>query len=123
MAGISPPSATRRNRFLGPALPPGGKCNVLRYTSDLAGAARRVVFAFGIGRAGRLARRRTMQTSDVNLYLVGFMGTGKTTIGRGVAQRLGFQLLDSDHEIERQQGRTIPEIFATVGEAAFRALE
>lgn len=60
---------------------------------------------------------------DVNLYLVGFMGTGKTTIGRAVAQRLGFRLLDTDHEIERLQGRTIPEIFESEGEPAFRALE
>jgi shikimate kinase len=64
-----------------------------------------------------------MNASDVNLYLVGFMGTGKSTIGRVVAQRLGFALLDSDHEIERQQGRTIADIFAGEGEAAFRALE
>lgn len=60
---------------------------------------------------------------DVNLYLVGFMGTGKTTVGRAVAQKLGFELLDSDHEIERLQGRPIPEIFAQEGEAAFRVLE
>ncbi len=64
-----------------------------------------------------------MNTADVNLYLVGFMGTGKTTIGRVVAQKLGFALLDSDHEIERQQGRTIADIFAGDGETAFRALE
>ena len=64
-----------------------------------------------------------MNAADVNLYLVGFMGTGKTTIGRAVAQRLGFTLLDSDHEIERQQGRSIAEIFATDGEPAFRSLE
>ena len=64
-----------------------------------------------------------MNAADVNLYLVGFMGTGKTTIGRAVAQRLGFTLLDSDHEIERQQGRSIAEIFATDGEPAFRTLE
>ncbi|HEY0944311.1 MAG TPA: shikimate kinase, partial [Opitutaceae bacterium] len=62
-------------------------------------------------------------TSDVNLYLVGFMGTGKTTIGRAVAQRLQFQLLDSDHEIERERGKSIPEIFAQEGEPAFRAME
>ena len=61
--------------------------------------------------------------STANLYLVGFMGTGKTTIGRAVAHRLQFQLLDSDHEIERQEGRSIPDIFATAGEAAFRELE
>ena len=64
-----------------------------------------------------------MNAADVNLYLVGFMGTGKSTVGRAVAQRLGFALLDSDHEIERQQGRTVAEIFAQEGEAAFRGLE
>jgi len=64
-----------------------------------------------------------MQVPDANLYLVGFMGTGKTTVGRMVAERLGFTLLDSDQEIERQQGRTIATIFAEAGEPAFRALE
>jgi len=64
-----------------------------------------------------------MNPADVNLYLVGFMGTGKTTIGRAVAHRLGFQLIDSDHEIERRQGKMIPEIFAQQGEPAFRAME
>lgn len=64
-----------------------------------------------------------MNPADVNLYLVGFMGTGKTTVGRAVAQKLGFQVLDSDHEIERQQRKTIPDIFAQDGEAAFRVLE
>lgn len=64
-----------------------------------------------------------MNAADVNLYLVGFMGTGKTTIGRAVAQRLNFAMLDSDQEIERQQGRTIAEIFEKDGEAAFRAME
>ncbi len=64
-----------------------------------------------------------MNAADVNLYLVGFMGTGKTTIGRAVAQRLGFALVDSDQEIERQQGRTIAEIFAAEGEGAFRTME
>jgi shikimate kinase len=64
-----------------------------------------------------------MQTPDANLYLVGFMGTGKTTVGRMVAQRLGFTLLDSDQEIERQQGKTIARIFAEDGEPAFRTME
>lgn len=64
-----------------------------------------------------------MNAADVNLYLVGFMGTGKSTVGRLVAQRLGFRLLDSDQEIEQQQGRTIAEIFAQDGEPTFRALE
>jgi shikimate kinase len=64
-----------------------------------------------------------MPTPDVNLYLVGFMGTGKTTIGRAVAQRLGFELVDSDHEIERQQHKPVAKIFAEEGETAFRAHE
>jgi shikimate kinase len=64
-----------------------------------------------------------MKASDVNLYLVGFMGTGKTTVGRAAAQRLGFAFLDVDHEIERRQGRTVAEIFARDGEPAFRAME
>ena len=64
-----------------------------------------------------------MNAADVNLYLVGFMGTGKTTVGRAVSQRLGFTLVDSDQEIERLCGKSIPEIFATDGEAAFRAQE
>jgi len=64
-----------------------------------------------------------MDAADVNLYLVGFMGTGKTTVGRAIAHKTGFTVLDSDQEIERAQGRTIAEIFAQSGEPAFRALE
>ena len=64
-----------------------------------------------------------MNAADVNLYLVGFMGTGKTSVGRGVAQRLGFAYLDSDHEIERGCGRTVAELFAGAGEPEFRRLE
>ena len=64
-----------------------------------------------------------MNPADVNLYLVGFMGTGKTTVGRAVAQRLDFGCLDSDQEIERRTGKSIPEIFAQDGEAAFRRME
>ena len=64
-----------------------------------------------------------MDAADVNLYLVGFMGTGKSTVGRAVAQKIGFDVVDSDHEIERTQGKTIPEIFANLGEPAFRVME
>jgi shikimate kinase len=44
-------------------------------------------------------------------------------VARAVGQKLGFQVLDSDHEIERLRGKTIPDIFAQDGEAAFRGLE
>jgi shikimate kinase len=60
---------------------------------------------------------------QVNLYLVGFMGTGKTTVGRALAQRLRMTHLDSDAEIERRAGRPIARIFESDGEAAFRAME
>lgn len=64
-----------------------------------------------------------MDPLDVNLYLVGFMGTGKTTVGRALAQKTGFAVLDSDHEIEQRQGKSIPDIFAQLGEPAFRTME
>lgn len=64
-----------------------------------------------------------MQTQNVNLYLVGFMGTGKTTVGRAIAFRLGSTLFDVDAEIERSQGKAIPQIFEQEGEPAFRAME
>lgn len=60
---------------------------------------------------------------DTNLYLVGFMGTGKSTVGRLVARQIGFEFVDSDHEIERLQGKPVSQIFAEQGEAAFRAME
>ncbi|MDQ5978163.1 MAG: shikimate kinase [Verrucomicrobiota bacterium] len=60
---------------------------------------------------------------ETNLYLVGFMGTGKSTVGRLVARQVGFDFVDSDHEIERVQGKPVSQIFAEQGEAAFRAME
>lgn len=57
------------------------------------------------------------------IVLVGFMGAGKTTIGRRLAQRLGVPFLDSDLVIEQRQGRCIPDIFSTDGELAFRDIE
>ena len=55
-----------------------------------------------------------------NIYLVGPMGAGKTTVGRHLAELLGRQFLDSDHEIERKTGATIPWIFEKEGEQGFR---
>jgi shikimate kinase len=57
------------------------------------------------------------------LVLVGFMGTGKTTVGRNLALRLGRRFVDLDDVITARAGRTIPEIFRAEGEAAFRRLE
>lgn len=59
----------------------------------------------------------------VNLALVGFMGTGKTSAGRLVAEYLHFEFLDTDEMIQARTGRSIPEIFATSGESTFRTLE
>jgi shikimate kinase len=57
------------------------------------------------------------------VFLVGMMGAGKSTVGRALAARLGRRFHDCDAEIEREQGRAVAEIFATEGEARFRALE
>lgn len=57
------------------------------------------------------------------LFLVGMMGAGKTTVGRLVAERLGWRYVDSDEEVEAATGHTVAELFATVGEAGFRAAE
>ncbi|HZS56644.1 MAG TPA: shikimate kinase [Bryobacteraceae bacterium] len=57
------------------------------------------------------------------LYLLGFMASGKTTIGYAVAQKLGWSFADLDSEIEREQGSSIADIFALHGEPHFRELE
>jgi len=72
---------------------------------------------------GSLSGLTQKKQRNPNLYLVGFMGVGKSAIGRRVARELGFRFLDSDHCIEKYQGKRIPEIFAEWGEAHFRRLE
>ena len=57
------------------------------------------------------------------LYVVGFMGAGKTTIGRHLAHHLGWNFFDTDQEIERAEGTSIAELFARRGEAEFRRIE
>ncbi len=58
-----------------------------------------------------------------NIVLVGFMATGKSTVGRALAQRLSFSVVDTDDMIERKAGKPISQIFADDGEGAFRELE
>ena len=58
-----------------------------------------------------------------NLYLVGFMASGKSTAGRNAARSLGYLFIDSDQAIEEAAGKSIKEIFDEQGEAAFRSRE
>ena len=58
-----------------------------------------------------------------NLYLIGFMGTGKTLIGQKTAAKIGLSFVDSDQEIENQSNCSISEIFTKMGEEKFRELE
>lgn len=59
----------------------------------------------------------------VDVYLIGMMGVGKSTIGKILAQKLQYRFFDTDTLIEQVAGKTIPQIFATEGEAYFRDLE
>jgi len=57
------------------------------------------------------------------IVLTGFMGSGKSTVGRSLAQRLGWRFIDLDSIIEKRDGRAVSRIFAESGEAAFRVME
>lgn len=64
-----------------------------------------------------------MTVGHRNIYLVGFMGAGKTTVGRRVAQRLALDFVDTDAEVERRTGRGISTLFEEWGEGRFRREE
>src|SRR5215510_1799116 len=64
-----------------------------------------------------------MTATPRNVILVGFMGAGKSTVGRILARRLGLCFVETDAMITAREGRSIPEIFADRGEAYFRQLE
>ena len=64
-----------------------------------------------------------MSVPRTNIVLIGFMGSGKSSIGRLVAGRLGFQFVDTDTLLVARDGREIAEIFARDGEARFREME
>jgi shikimate kinase len=57
------------------------------------------------------------------IFLVGFMGSGKSTVGQSLAGRLGYSFVDMDARLEGEQGMTINEIFEKLGEKAFRDME
>jgi hypothetical protein len=72
-------------------------------------------------KAYHLQKRKIMK--DKNVVLIGFMGCGKSTVGRALEKKWGYKYLDMDAHIEAAEGMTINEIFASKGEAYFRELE
>jgi shikimate kinase len=70
-----------------------------------------------------LPNESTIEPNSPHVLLVGLPGSGKSTVGRRVARRLGRPFIDFDSEIERREGKTIAQIFAESGEPGFRALE
>ncbi|MDP4153427.1 MAG: shikimate dehydrogenase [Bacillota bacterium] len=74
--------------------------------------------------AARVAAKRLAEKHGKrNIVLAGFMGCGKTTVGKVLSKRLGFTFYDLDRKIEKEEGKSITEIFASYGEEYFRALE
>jgi len=59
----------------------------------------------------------------MRIFLIGFMGCGKTTLAKKLSARLGYQLVDLDHEIEHKLGQSVASFFADHGEDAFRKIE
>lgn len=59
----------------------------------------------------------------MKIFLIGFMGSGKTTLGRKLASRMGYEFIDLDHKLEQQVELSIAEYFQIFGEDAFRKLE
>src|SRR5438477_119802 len=88
------------------------RCMLLLWRSS-AGRARQAISTFML-----LKLKRTP-----GIYLVGFMGCGKSTVGRALADHIGWNFVDLDQEIEQKQGASIAEIFEQKGEAGFREIE
>jgi len=72
---------------------------------------------------GKAARKRGKAALERSIVLIGLMGTGKTTVGRRLARRLGVRFIDSDMEIEKAAQLKVSDIFAIYGEPEFRSLE
>jgi len=73
--------------------------------------------------ATKTVNAATIRSTDAKVVLTGFMGTGKSRVGRLVAARMGWPFADSDHEIVARTGKPIARIFSEHGEPHFRALE
>ena len=56
------------------------------------------------------------------VFLIGFMGSGKSTIGKRMAKQLNYQFIDTDQYIEKMEGKTIAQLFEEIGESGFRKL-
>ena len=66
----------------------------------------------------------TSKNNQMNrIFLIGYMGSGKTTIGKKLAEKLGYSFIDMDSHIEEKQFKTVSQIFAEIGEEKFRLLE
>lgn len=68
-------------------------------------------------------RRGRLRRVGLRVFLTGFMGSGKTTVGRALGAALGWPFVDLDAEIEARAAMTVREVFARLGEPAFRELE
>jgi shikimate kinase len=66
---------------------------------------------------------KQIELDDAPIFLIGFMGAGKTTVGRVLAQKLEYDFIDLDDLIEARAGKSVQEIFAELGESEFRRLE
>jgi shikimate kinase len=75
------------------------------------------------GRAARAPASGRRGPGSRNVILIGLSGSGKSTVGRLLARRLGWRFVDTDQEIRRRTGLTVEQIFRDRGEAAFRAIE
>ncbi|MCI0419479.1 MAG: shikimate kinase [Acidobacteria bacterium] len=73
--------------------------------------------------AGHASWALGLEMARERIFLVGFMGSGKSTVGPLVAEKLGWDFVDLDQEIEREQGKAIREIFDDAGEPEFRKIE
>lgn len=76
-----------------------------------------------VGILNKISESMDREMVKSNIFLIGFMGTGKTTVSRSLSELLGYEEIDTDARITRRQHRSIPEIFESSGEQAFRDME